>query len=212
MKKVIVVIVCIVCVLLFTIGGPLIINWLFSIPAYYDFMRVDWETKDALAYYGSVLGFIGTVIFSGLALWQNHIIQEANNAHATLLDKMEKDKNAPHIIVKAISAWGNASKLKIHVVNITENIAEKIHAYGFAIIDETGATLWREDKVINIDYLVNGRVFEIEFENPSITNTKHKIIFDINYKDKFGDEHSCKIVGYFGEKVGLPKFKVTELK
>ena len=62
---------CVIAVLFSVVGVPLLINWVFSIPAWCDFFAVDWEAKDALSYYGSALGFIGTIIFSGLALWQN---------------------------------------------------------------------------------------------------------------------------------------------
>ena len=67
------------------IGVPFLINLTFSIPALCDFFNVDWEAKDALSYYGSALGFIGTVIFSGLALWQNHIIKTESDKHTKIL-------------------------------------------------------------------------------------------------------------------------------
>ena len=58
------------CIVLFCVLGiPLLINWAFSVPAWCEFFAVDWEAKDALSYYGEALGFVGTVIFSGLALW-----------------------------------------------------------------------------------------------------------------------------------------------
>ncbi len=211
-KHIFVIVGCILAILFVTIGIPLIINWLFSIPACCDFFRVDWEAKDALAYYGSVLGFVGTVIFSGLALWQNHKIQEANDTHTKTLEQMEKDKNAPRFEVKHISSNGHTSKLKIHIVNITENIAENIYAYGFAIIDETGNALWRDDDVISIDNLLNNKVWEMQFNNPQITSNTHQIVFDMKYKDKYQDEHNCKVVGSFEDKIAVPKFKVTELK
>ena len=84
-----------IAVLFSVVGNPLLINWAFTIPALCDFFAVDWEAKDALAYYGSALGFIGTVIFSGLALWQNHIIKAESDKHTALLEQMEKKKSMP---------------------------------------------------------------------------------------------------------------------
>lgn len=52
------VILCVLAVLFAVIGVPLFINWAFSRPAWCDFFAVDWEAKEALAYYGSALGFI----------------------------------------------------------------------------------------------------------------------------------------------------------
>lgn len=199
-------------VVLFAVAGiPLLINWAFSKPAWCDFFAVDWVAKDALAYYGNALGFIGTVIFSGLALWQNHVIKEANDKHTTLLEQMETIKNAPHIVVHSILAYGKTSKLKIQVKNTSENIAEQLYASGFAIIDETGAALWRDDEVITLDYLSNDRKFEIGWDNPEVESDKHQFVFDLKYNDKFGGNHTCKAVGAFENGKGLPRFKLTEL-
>ena len=197
--------------LILIIGGPILINALFYTPAWCKAFAVDWDAKDALVYYGSALGFLGTAIFSGLALWQNHVIQEANNQHTQLLEKMEKVKNAPHLAVHSIRSNGNASNLKIQIVNTSDNIAETLFASGFAIIDKTGAALWREDKVISLDYLINERTFEIEWENPCVESDKHQFVFDLKYSDMFGGSHTCKAVGSFENGKGLPRFKLTEL-
>lgn len=101
--------------------------------------------------------------------------------------------------------------MKVHILNISENIAEKIYISGFAIIDETGAALWRHDEVIFVDFLVGDCGYEIKFENPPVESNKHQVIFDMKYSDKFGTEYSCKAVGSFGERINLPSFKLTEL-
>ncbi len=201
-----------VAIALFAVAGvPLIINWAFTVPALCDFFAVDWEAKDALAYYGSALGFVGTALFSGLALWQNHVIQEANDKHTKILEDMEKVKNAPHLAVHSICSNGKTSNLKIQIKNTSENIAETLYASGFAIIDETGAALWRNDEVITLDYLTADRKFEILWENPCVESDKHQFVFDLKYNDKFGDGHTCKAVGSFEKPRGLPRFKLSEL-
>ena len=190
---------------------PLLINQAFSKPAWCEWLAVDWEAKDALAYYGSALSFIGTVIFSGLALWQNHKIQEANDEHTALLERMERIKNAPHLIVRSVGSKGTAMKLVIHIKNTSENIAENIYASGFAIVDETGKAMWRNDEVFPLDYLTADRTFEIHWDNPDVDNDKHQFIFDLKYKDKFGGDHTCKAVGFFEKGKPLPRFKLTEV-
>lgn len=202
---------CIIVVLLATIGMPLLINKAFTVPAKRALFAVDWDAKDALAYYGSALGFIGTVIFSGLALWQNHKIQEANDKHTALLEQMEIVKNAPYITVEPLVSYGKGSKLKMQINNTSENIAEKLYASGFAIVDETGAAIWRRDEVLAVDHLTSTQNWVIEWENPSVESVKHQFVFDLKYSDKFGGEHTCKVVGTFKDKVAVPRFKLTEL-
>lgn len=201
-----------IAITIFVVAGvPLIINWAFTEPARHEWFAVDWEAKDALDYYGSALGFIGTVIFSGLALWQNHKIQQANDKHTQVLENMEKVKNAPHLAVHAIGSTGKTSNLRIQIVNTSENIAESLYAYGFAIIDETGVALWRDDGVVTLDYLISERTFTIGLENPGVESVEHQFVFDLMYNDKFGNKHSCKAVGSFEQGKGLPRFKLTEL-
>lgn len=202
---------CMFAVLFSIVGVPLLINWAYSVPAWCDFFAVDWEAKDALSYYGDALGFMGTVIFSGLALWQNHVIKTESDKQQELLAQMEVIKYAPHIVVKSPVAYGNASNLKISLKNTSENIAEKICATGFAIIDETGAALWSSDSVMTCDYLVNDREMQICWENPKVESNKHRFVFKLKFSDMFGNEHSYKAIGSFKDKVNVPQFKLIKL-
>lgn len=210
-KNQIIVIVVVVVILVLVIGVPLMINWMFKVPALCKLFAVDWDAKDALGYYGDVLGFLGTVIFSGLALWQNHVIQQVNDNHTQILEQMEFDKNSPRIVAKCCSSNGSMSNIKLEVKNISENIAEKISVYGFAIIDEVGSTLWRREDVISVDYLIGDKVCQISVGNPPIENDNHQIMFDIKYYDKFGMIHACKVVGIMAKEEKLT-FKITELR
>lgn len=201
-----------VIIVLFAVAGvPLLINWAFSKPASCDFLAVGWQVEDALAYYGSALGFIGTVIFSGLALWQNHVIKTESDKHQELLAQMEVIKYAPHIVIKSSVAYGNASKLKINLKNTSENIAEKICASGFSIIDEKGTVIWQCGDVMTCDYLVNDREMQICWENPSVESNKHRFVFNLKFYDMFGNEHCYKAVGTFKDKITVPSFKLIKL-
>lgn len=46
----------------FTIVIPLVINYVFTIPASSPWFAVDWEAKDALAFYGALLGATATIL------------------------------------------------------------------------------------------------------------------------------------------------------
>ena len=189
---------------------PLLINWMFTIPALFPLFAVQWEAKDALSYYGSALGFLGTVIFSALALWQNHIIQEANDKHTALLEEMERVKNAPHIVVNSRFAYGGSSKLRIYICNTSNNLAENLTASEFMISDKQGTILWKRDCSLTIDYLVDEKTWEIDWENPAVDNSS-VFSFNLMFHDKFGLEHSYNAIGTMGSNGGLPKFKLREL-
>lgn len=78
--------------LLAVILGPIFIDEAFQKTASNKWLAVDWEAKDALNYYGTALAFLGTAVFSALALWQNHIIKTENDKYLELKDKREKEK------------------------------------------------------------------------------------------------------------------------
>lgn len=187
---------------------PLIINWLYTIPACCSFFAVKWEAKDALSFYGAVLAFLGTVVFSVLALWQNHRIKEANDKHTKLLEEMERKKNEPFIFVKSSVASGNASRLRLTIQNISDNLAEKLQASGFRIEDETGRIIWQDNDIICIEYLLSKTTWELQWENPQVTSNKHKFVFEIKYQDVFNNEYNCFAVGVFEDKISIPKFSV----
>lgn len=200
-----------IAVIVLTFGIPLGINWMFKTQAPCDFLVASWNADAALSYYGSVLGFLGTVILSGLALWQNHVIQEANNRHTALLEHMERVKNEPHIAVKALSANGRTSNLRVKIINTSENIAEKLSLSGLVIVDELGNSIWTSGSRIATEYLTSGMEWQVSFENPQIGSRQHRIAFDIRYSDKFLTEYTCRVIGYFDGNNTLPVFKTTVL-
>ena len=100
-----------------------------------------WNEKDLLSYYGDALSFIGTVILSTLALWQN---QKANEINKILLDKELSDSvpfaniNADIICKKTVmdkcaTTWTNIHSIEstnvifIENVNMTEEQVKKRH-------------------------------------------------------------------------------------
>jgi len=110
---------------------------------------VDWEAKDALAYYGSALGFVGTVIFSGLALWQNHIIKTESDLRAELVEKMELQKNMPIISINAVRNSGKMKDLDFTISNLSDNIAKNIVLSKISIKNIDGTEYWNNGKEHN---------------------------------------------------------------
>lgn len=211
MRKTVVIILCVICVLLFTIGGPLIINWIFSIPACCDFLRVDWETKDALAYYGSALGFIGTVIFSGLALWQNHVIKVESDKHTDLLEQMEKKKNMPVLYIGGGCCNGNCQNLSFHINNLSENIALDVVISRISILNKDGSEFWISERE-NKRHHLGKDSFSITMNNPALTSLDQIISFQVSFQDKFGDYHKFNVEGkQIDTKIGFPRFFTKEI-
>lgn len=198
-------------VLFAVIGGPLIINWMFSQPAWCDFFAVDWETKDALAYYGSALGFVGTVIFSGLALWQNHVIKTESDRHTQLLEQMEEKKNMPIIYFGCLSSNGNSSRLNFGIYNLSDNAALDVVVSKISILNKDGTEFWTNDKEQRIHHLINDNA-RISLENPCITDLEQIFIFTVSYQDKFGKRHTLAVEGkQTGSKISFPRFYSKEL-
>ncbi len=125
-------------VLFLVIGVPLIINKCYINNKGY---LTVWGGSDVLAYYGAALSFIGTVILSTLALWQN---QKANEINKILLDKELSDSvpfaniNADIICKKTVmdkcaTTWTNIHSIEstnvifIENVSMTEEQVEKRH-------------------------------------------------------------------------------------
>lgn len=78
-----------------TLGVPVIIHIVFKIDSGISFLEAEWEAGDVLAYYGSILSFIGTVVLGALALYQNKLIKEESEKRADIQDRMEYEKNSP---------------------------------------------------------------------------------------------------------------------
>ena len=198
--------------LLAVVGVPLLINWAFTKPAWCDILAVDWEAKDALAYYGSALGFIGTVIFSGLALWQNHVIKNESDKHTDYLEQMEKKKNMPILYCGMCGSWGNCQKLNFDIQNLTDNIALDILMSDVSIINEDGSVFWEDENDYRIAYLKNSKR-AINLDNPPLTSLGQVFVFKLSYQDKFGNYHNCIAEGkQTGTKIAVPRFYVKEIE
>ena len=201
----------VIIVLLAVVGVPLLINWAYSIPAPCDFLAMDWDAKDALSYYGSALGFIGTVIFSGLALWQNHIIKTESDKHTDLLEEMERKKNMPILYFGSNVCSGNCMHLGFHVENVSDNIALDVLISRISILNQDGSEFWSNDKEQRIPHLKDQEV-RINLDNPSLTSIDQVFSFRVSYQDKFGGYHKCIVEGkQTSRKISFPRFTVKEI-
>ncbi len=201
---------CVIAVLFSVAGVPLLINWAFTVPALCDCFAVDWEAKDALAYYGSALGFMGTVIFSGLALWQNHVIKTESDKHTDILERMENQKNMPILYFGASCMGGKCGQLGLYIENISDNIATEIQLSEIKILNEDGTEFWSNGKEQRIAHLKDRR--ELSLKNPCLVSKKQIFSFQLSYQDKFGELHQCDVEGrQMGKDISFPRFFVKEI-
>lgn len=209
-KNWLVVVGCVIAVLFSIVGVPLLINWAFTKPALCDFFAVDWEAKEALDYYGSALGFIGTVIFSGLALWQNHVIKTESDKHTTYLEERDNQKNMPILYFGATSYGGTCGQLGMYVQELSDNIAMDVLISKISILNEDGSEFWSNDTEQRIPHLKEPR--NLPLRNPSLTSIKQVFTFRVSYYDKFGELHKCIVEGkQTGDKISYPRFFVKEI-
>lgn len=204
-------IIAILIVILAVLGVPLAINWAFTRPAICDFFAVSWDAKDALAYYGSALGFLGTVVFSALALWQNHIIKTESDKRQELLDKMEIQKHMPIIEIRASCCHGHGSNLSFNISNVSDNVALNVVVSKIQILNSDGSEYWINDREHRYQHLGTESV-SISLKNPSLTDLSQVMIFRLTYKDKFDKHHALFVEGkQMGKTPSFPKFSMKEI-
>lgn len=192
---------------LLTVGIPLLIDNAFKCPD--KIIMVAWDAAATLGYYGDVLGFLGTVIFSGLALWQNHVIKTESDKHTDLLERMENQKNMPKFHVGSRSMGGKCANLNLYLENISDNLATEILLSEIKIINEDGTIFWSNGKEQRIPHLKDSR--DINLKNPSLESIKQIFYFQITYIDKFGELHQCDVEGrQIGEAFSFPRFIIKE--
>lgn len=194
------------------VGVPLVINWLSKLPAVTNYFVPSWSANDALSYYGSVLGFLSTVIFSGLALWQNHVIKEANERHTALLEQMEMVRNSPRFSIEAKSFNGLAGCLKISVKNVTDNIASDIVISELRIVDEKDIAKWKSDRRFQRACLDFHDEWLVDLQNNTFSSKNERLMFEVRYRDPFYKECVAEVTGIFAEGQSLPIFKIMNKK
>lgn len=192
------------------IGVPILINCLFKLSAPVDLLVAEWTADSALGYYGTVLTFLSTTALSALALWQNHIIKEENDKHTALLERMEREKNAPYLFIEDVVGHGNASDLTFSLKNISENIAKDITIFQFHIIDKNNNVRWSSKKEYHIPYLNHTHSEKIRLFNEGVVDEEERVCFCITYHDKFDNIYNCEVVGQFTNGVTIPHFVIEE--
>lgn len=79
---------------------PKIISELFKITNKYWLLETSFTAKEVLSFWGSLLGFLGTISLVILALWQNNKLAKTNDR----LLRLEKNRDKPYIKILSIDS------------------------------------------------------------------------------------------------------------
>lgn len=182
-------------ILILIIVIPLLINYLFKQAPLNSFFAAEWTAGDALGYHGTTLSFLSTTLLSIMALWQNHIIEDKNNKHTALLEKMEKEKNAPRLIIENPTDFSDGCGISFMLRNISENIAHKIKVHEIHTTKQNFEKIWETDNVHEFKYLAPMAECEIKIPEVKIDAETSQIRFKITYYDKFDKAYENEVTG-----------------
>lgn len=192
------------------IGIPLVINYLYKTTTTIDFFVTEWNASDTLSYYGAILTFVGTTILSVLALWQNHAIKMENDKHTHLLEKMEREKIYPFIVIKEVGCDGNFANIHFNLENVSDNIAGDIIITNIRIETQEGETIWDTKESYEYEYLKQNECQTITLKNNPFDPNKENIVFTLKYTDILAWEHTYTFKSLF--KNNKKKFEKIKVK
>ena len=189
---------------------PIIINACFKFSAPCELLDPEWEASNVLAYYGSVLGFLGSVLLSALALYQNYEIKKESDAKQALLEKMAYEKDMPLFMIRNSTWGGNVSLL---LINVSDNVAYDLEVGEFTVENEKGDCICKSKEAS----VRNGKIFGgedtvIDFKNDYFVGEKIKLYFQMKCKDKFGNTHTYMVSSDIEDSKEFDvKYKITEI-
>ncbi len=192
-------------------GVPLIIHCLFKVNAINSFWVAEWTAGELLSYYGAVLAFVGTTALGVLSLYQNHLIKAESDKRTQEYERREYISNMPKFRVRGVGFGGALGNLKIRIENISENIANEVLVKNIRIVDEADNVVWERKRNEGMGVVGGVSFFDISLDNKTIENITHRILFDMQCKDKFDDLHKYVVVGNIIEQNKYPIFSVTEI-
>ena len=129
---------------------------------------------------------LGTITFSTLALYQNHIINEQNKQFNPKLKEIEMQRDMPRFAVQNIWQSGNYTNLTIVIKNISDNPATNVKVFNFTVYDIDGNDVCHSQNVIVKGSILEAQsTIEIDFINAALKDSNLNICFFIEYQDIF---------------------------
>lgn len=188
MKKVLIILGCIAC-LIVIICLPLIIDKIFYLTPPFDLLYVHYESSDILVYYSSIFSFLGTIILGALTLRQNKIAQdksdEVNRLQLELQKKSmamaeEEYKKNPHtkpsfpkfeVELKGYSRYYQNASFTIK--NVCSSIVSSLTVLSVSAYDSNETLIGESSKQkLSNKSLSSGETTKLETTLPELANRK----------------------------------------
>lgn len=177
---------------LLIVGVPFAIHICFKINTPYEFLTADWDSGSVLSYYGSILGFLGTVILSMLALYQNQEIKIESDKRTEML---QSQIHSPELKLDFIPYLFNFNNIQFELRNISNNLADNINVSDFELYDGIGNRIEKSNHAkLPRSSLSGGETFTFEFTHSKIEGTNLKLVFRVSCQDKFNKEHKYEAI------------------
>lgn len=141
---------------------PFIVEKLYYTTAPCEFFEVEYDAKDILSYYGSVLSFIGATILGILTLRQNRKAQEKSDevnrlqlelqrksmamAEALYSQNAASTKAIPKFEISLYGYSGNYANLNLRIKNVSSIIASNICLISFVIQRDDDEVIFNADQ------------------------------------------------------------------
>lgn len=180
--------ICIFCAAILIVSIPFLINE--SYISNKGYMTV-WEGKDLLAFYGSVLTFVGTVSLGVLALWQNFRFKKANDLKDERYVWMENEKIRLQYLPQFLIQTANPENCIDSRYVLSDNFKDthialnRFKTYGFFIRKDTIEWI-PNDKWPVIEKGSEDRIFSI---TNCGNNTAHQVKLSVTIGTK---EYTCE--------------------
>ena len=178
---------------------PKIVSELFKIPNKYWLLETSFTTKEVLSFWGSLLGFLGTISLVILALWQNNKLAKTNDR----LLRLEKNRDKPFIKILSIDSKLSSEDrineslcLNCTFKNIGKGLSTDTCFFAPQIENGvTGEVTNSNNQYDDILIDVNDEMkFSFSFGNLKISNSTHWILnLDIHTEDINSIETKQKI-------------------
>jgi len=157
------------------------------------------------------LGFLGTILFSALALWQNEIIKEEADKNQRMHEEMETKRVEPRFHIALIHSMGSSGGLRRMNVAIENICDERVHGIVICNMKNVNTDgsftkfIWeKEIGVINA-----GGKFTTELLAPENKQNQH-IEFQIKCKDIYDRPHTF-LVSCSESKTIESEFKINRI-
>lgn len=176
------------------IGIPFIIYISFKIPAPIHLLEAGpgWNEGVVLGYYGSILGFCGTVVLSVLALYQNQEIKKETDKRTEIL---ERQIHSPELKLEFATPVFRPHQLNFTLKNISDNLVNNIVVSKFDLRDATGALInMPNNAVLSGNSLGGGESLSFYFIAGEIKGVNLELVFRVSCHDKFKKEHQYKAI------------------